>query len=434
MPRSRTARELDLLVAAQARVRRAAGGVLADEVLDDVLVEAVAEVPDVERDADHVGRPARVVGVLDRAAAAGAAAVGLRVAREGQVDAGDVVALLDRAGRRDGRVDAARHRCQDAHQRCVPARQCGAAGPLHDRRDGARRARRRRPARRCGPARTAARPRAASVRGPHRQQHVRGLRHAGVAGRPGRALDAARVEQHQQRVALAAGERQVRVAGQPLHRVAVVDRVGHLLEHARAPGARAAAASRSASSGWRRTATSQATAKPAMAGGSIVPERMSRSWPPPCSSGGRLQLPAHDERADAVRPADLVAGDGHRVDPAARRSRAAAGPAPGRRRCARGCRGRGRSRRARRWAAPCRPRCWPTSPRPPRRSRDRPRGSPGRRPTSMRPSAVDRRPARPWRPRRPASAAGRGRRGARPACSGSAAGAGPRRGGPRTAP
>ena len=65
--------ELDLLVAAQARVGRPAGGVLAHEVLDHVLVEAVAEVPDVERDADHVGGAAGVVAVLDGAAAAGAA-------------------------------------------------------------------------------------------------------------------------------------------------------------------------------------------------------------------------------------------------------------------------------------------------------------------------------------------------------------------------
>src|SRR6478609_2749100 len=40
----------------------------------------------------------------------------------------------------------------------------------------------------------------------HREQHVRGLGYAGRARGPGRALDAARVEQHQQRVALAARE------------------------------------------------------------------------------------------------------------------------------------------------------------------------------------------------------------------------------------
>ena len=69
----------------------------------------------------------------------------------------------------------------------------------------------------------------------HREQHVRGLRHAGRARRPGGALDAARVQQHQQGVALAAGEAQVRVAGQPVHadrghRAAVQVRVGHGLD------------------------------------------------------------------------------------------------------------------------------------------------------------------------------------------------------------
>src|SRR3954468_7045565 len=42
-----------------------------------------------------------------------------------------------------------------------------------------------------------------------------GPRNAGRARRAGRALDASRVEQEEQRVALAAREREVRVAGQP---------------------------------------------------------------------------------------------------------------------------------------------------------------------------------------------------------------------------
>ena len=50
----------------------------------------------------------------------------------------------------------------------------------------------------------------------HREQHVRGLGHAGRAGRAGGALDAAGVEQHQQRVALAAGEAEVGVAREPV--------------------------------------------------------------------------------------------------------------------------------------------------------------------------------------------------------------------------
>ena len=107
--------ELDLLVAAQARVGGAAGGVLRHEVLDHVLVEPVAHVPDVERDPDHVGGAAGVVGVLDRAAAAGPGPVGLRVARQREVDAGDLVAGLGGAGGGDGGVDAAGHGSNDAH-------------------------------------------------------------------------------------------------------------------------------------------------------------------------------------------------------------------------------------------------------------------------------------------------------------------------------
>ena len=52
--------ELDLLVAPQARVGRAAGGVLGDEVVHDVLGEPLGEVPDVERDPEDVGDPSRV--------------------------------------------------------------------------------------------------------------------------------------------------------------------------------------------------------------------------------------------------------------------------------------------------------------------------------------------------------------------------------------
>ena len=66
--------ELDLLVAAQARVGCLAAGVGRHEVVDHVLVEPVGEVPDVERDAEHVGDAAGVAGVLDRAAAARAGA------------------------------------------------------------------------------------------------------------------------------------------------------------------------------------------------------------------------------------------------------------------------------------------------------------------------------------------------------------------------
>src|SRR5690606_32045821 len=101
--------ELDLLVAPQARVGGASGRVLGDEVLDDVAVELLGHVPDVERDADHVGGPARVPGVLDGAAAARTRPVGLWVGRQRQVHAGDVVPGLDGACGGHSGIHAARH-------------------------------------------------------------------------------------------------------------------------------------------------------------------------------------------------------------------------------------------------------------------------------------------------------------------------------------
>ncbi len=61
--------ELDVLVAGQAGVGRAAARVLGDEVVDDAAVEVLFEVHHVVGDAQHVGRGAGVVDVLDAAAA-----------------------------------------------------------------------------------------------------------------------------------------------------------------------------------------------------------------------------------------------------------------------------------------------------------------------------------------------------------------------------
>ncbi len=101
--------ELDLLVAAQARVRRVAARVLADEVLDDIGVEPLGHVPDIERNADHVGCPAGVARVLERAAAARAGPVGARIPGQRKMHAGDVMPGLRRPGGGHGRVDTARH-------------------------------------------------------------------------------------------------------------------------------------------------------------------------------------------------------------------------------------------------------------------------------------------------------------------------------------
>jgi hypothetical protein len=85
------------------------GPVLGHEVLDDVLAEAVGQVPDVEGDADHVGGPPCVVAVLDRAAAARAGPEGLGVRGQREMDAGHIMAGLGGAGGGDGGVHTAGH-------------------------------------------------------------------------------------------------------------------------------------------------------------------------------------------------------------------------------------------------------------------------------------------------------------------------------------
>ncbi len=113
--------ELDLLVAPQARVRGAAGRVLGEEVGNHVLEEVLAEIPDVVRNPEQIADSTGVEGVLDRAAAAGPGAQGSRVAGQRHVHAGHVMTGIHRQCRRHGRVDAAAHRGQHAHQRPAEA-------------------------------------------------------------------------------------------------------------------------------------------------------------------------------------------------------------------------------------------------------------------------------------------------------------------------
>ena len=114
--------ELDALVAAQARVGRAARGVLGDEVVDDVLAELLGQVPDVERDAQHVGGPARVAGVVEGAASAGAGAERLRILGEREVHGRHVVTRVNGAGSCHGGVHAAGQRGDDLHERLTGSR------------------------------------------------------------------------------------------------------------------------------------------------------------------------------------------------------------------------------------------------------------------------------------------------------------------------
>ncbi len=336
-------RELDPLVAAHARVRRAAGRVLGDEVVDDVALEALGEVPHVEGDAEHVGRSPGVPGVLDRAAAAGSGPQGGGVAGQREVDADDVVPGVDGTRGGDGRVDPTAHRGEHPHG--VPTRS-GTVAPL------ARPARRARST--AGPiaAATAATsagvdgqpsenrraPRAASGLDAHRQQHVAGLGHAGLAGRAGRALDTARVEQVEQRVALAAGEREVRVARAAGPR-------GRGRRAGRRPGRRRAPRRRAASTQGRQPrARPRLLLRGQVGGDGERPHRrrVERAGPDaallPAAVQDRHEVepaPGH-QRADADRPADLVPAQRQAVDRCRGEVEPAAGRPPGRRRCAPG--------------------------------------------------------------------------------------------------
>ena len=112
--------ELDPLVAPHAGVGRLAAGVGRHEVVDHVLFELVREIPDVERNVEHVGDPAGVAGILLRAAAPRSGAQRPRRGRQRQVHADHVVARIDHPGGGDRRVDAPAHRDQYPHYSTTP--------------------------------------------------------------------------------------------------------------------------------------------------------------------------------------------------------------------------------------------------------------------------------------------------------------------------
>jgi hypothetical protein len=115
-------RELDPLVAPQARVRGPPGGVLGDEVLDDLGLEPLGQVPHIERDPESIRDPAGITGVLDGAAPTGRLAQCRRGPGQRQVDADGLVTGLENAGRRHRRIDPAAHRDDDPHRDTPAAR------------------------------------------------------------------------------------------------------------------------------------------------------------------------------------------------------------------------------------------------------------------------------------------------------------------------
>jgi hypothetical protein len=88
--------EFDVLVAAQARVRRAVVLVLGEEVGHHLFGELGREIPYVERDTQSVGNTASISSIVDSAAATGPASGGFGT-REGQMNTHNIVARINHA-------------------------------------------------------------------------------------------------------------------------------------------------------------------------------------------------------------------------------------------------------------------------------------------------------------------------------------------------
>ena len=295
---SSSAGELDPLVAAQAGVRRAAGCVLGDEVLDDVALEAAREVPDVEGDAEHVGHPPRVTGVLQ--------------VQQPRADSRRVAAERDRArctpttswpasSMRAAATAESTPPDMAATTRISAGQLRGPSRPLDDRGQGGEEGVDVGLGRRVAEGQPQGSPAPRTRCAPWRA--ARGWAAGRPPGTPSRCEHSTPggVEEVEQRVALAAGHEQVGVAGQPARAVAGLQPPVTVMPRPEAQGALEEAVAqahraRSASTSAAATVSSSATANARMAGTSRVPLRTWRSWPPPWASGHERGVPA-GERA-----------------------------------------------------------------------------------------------------------------------------------------
>lgn len=105
--------KLQILIAHDARVRRAAGLVFVGEVLDDVLLKICRFIHEVIRDIEIVADAARIGHGL-RAAAFVFGAVHAVLGPELERDADDIVALLNEQGGRGGGIYPPAHAADDA--------------------------------------------------------------------------------------------------------------------------------------------------------------------------------------------------------------------------------------------------------------------------------------------------------------------------------
>lgn len=107
--------KLNSLVASHTRVWGSPRLILGDEVVHDVYLEALREVPNVKGNPELIGRPLGIHGVFDGAAASGAGPEGSRHPGERQVNPDNFVPSLNHASSRYSGVDSATHGRQDFH-------------------------------------------------------------------------------------------------------------------------------------------------------------------------------------------------------------------------------------------------------------------------------------------------------------------------------
>jgi hypothetical protein len=107
--------ELDALVAAHARIRRPARSIFVNEILDDVFLEPLREVPDIIGNPQDVTSPPGIARVFDRAAATASGAERPGHAGERQVDTDDVVPGFNGTGGGNGGIHSAAHGCKNSH-------------------------------------------------------------------------------------------------------------------------------------------------------------------------------------------------------------------------------------------------------------------------------------------------------------------------------
>ena len=165
---------------------------------------------------------------------------------------------------------------------------------------------------------------------------MRRVDRARAARRTRRGVDAALVERDEQRLGLDA--RGTRRAARPATRRAgspLIDEPGDRRRAGRASSRSRSAAMRATSSAAVRVGQLRARSRARRCRRRSACRRAGPcSWPPPSTSGTSVDAVAHDERADALRAAELVAGDRDEVGGRGvrRAGRATAAPAP--RRCA----------------------------------------------------------------------------------------------------